>query len=314
LGCRLAHWTRNGQKLHEENVLARTILLSDSPGVRAADDINFARRTPGSHNSTGTKAKTTVHVSSDPSILNSQLYLLGSVAANLSSSGSQIRITQSLKRMVFRSVILMMATALLLPSVPVTGSLFPRTLSVSDQQAELQLARFQDEEYLHPEFMHHSEIRSLVEACAEDNSCFTDLSFGDGIYSGCGFFYTEKSGEYCEDETFGKICCGDVNDCCDANVGAIVGISFAVVFVLTLLACSCCYCCKCCCLVSAALSLMVDPYSLNFCILNIVFVASFSLMIQHDKFHPTAEPEQSPPATAAIATPMASSTIDDKPE
>jgi hypothetical protein len=125
---------------------------------------------------------------------------------SLSSSGYQSIIILSLR--MFHSVILMMATALLLPA-PVAGGLFPRALSVSDQQAERELARFQEEECKHPEFM-HSESRSLANTCDEDyvsTSCILIFFGGDDFidaYEGCGALFKETD-EFCDHPTFGNI-------------------------------------------------------------------------------------------------------------
>jgi hypothetical protein len=171
----------------------------------------------------------------------------------------------------FRSVILMMATVLLLPA-PVAGGLFPRVHSVSDQWAGRELARFQEEEYMNPEFM-HLEIR-LLESCDNNaDSCVFDLSAP--LYSGCGSFYKETN-LFCVDPLFGNVCCGDdSSDCCEPNVGVMVGVGIGIFAFFTMLICGCCYCCKCCCLVSTTILQLLDPDSLNFCRFNIAFVPSY---------------------------------------
>jgi hypothetical protein len=177
--------------------------------------------------------------------------------------------------MMFRSLILMMAASAFLLPAPVAGGLFTRVLSISDQQVERELARFQEEEYVHPEFMQHSATRSLAPACAEGyaSTCMVAALFSGeediGAYEGCGFLGKETD-NFCEDSTYGKICCGDGTDCCELKVGALVGLLIAALALIVLTSCGCCYCCKCCCLVSTIL--ILDPYSSNFCILNIAFV------------------------------------------
>jgi hypothetical protein len=145
------------------------------------------------------------------------------------------------------TILILAATALLLPA-PVAGG-------------------------QHPEFMRW-ESRSLTSACTEDYAeyCFSQAILGEDTYSGCGAF-AKESGDFCEDALLGKICCGDSGDCCDVNVGMVVGVLIAILIAGILLVCGCCFCCKCCCLVSTIL--LLDPYFLNFCILNIAFVTSF---------------------------------------
>jgi hypothetical protein len=150
-----------------------------------------------------------------------------------------------------RSLLVLFLTAF----VPlVSAGLLPKVTTTSELKAAPEQAKGVMVLESAPQYDFEQAHRHLVEDCAlddEDNvfgSCvFASLFDEDAaIYSDCGGF-AEKNDQWCRDEDFGEICCGSTSDCCDAKVGAIVGVVIAIIVVLTLSILGCCYCCKCCC-------------------------------------------------------------------
>ena len=79
---------------------------------------------------------------------------------------------------------------------------------------------------------------------AIDESCPDGLlSCDKNLYTGdCGALSDES------DSWYGDFCCASSSsDCCDPNVGAIVGIVIACVVVIAVSIVACCWCCKCGC-------------------------------------------------------------------
>ena len=141
---------------------------------------------------------------------------------------------------IFASSVLMarsqslLVVALVLASVGLTaGSLMP-TLKAVDA----------------PSRAGEPERRALM---LDDLLACAEKCEGKNQYSGTCGGLAENSDKWCEagdkdKEMYIMVCCANSSsECCDPNIGAIVGIVIAIVVVLAVAITGCAYCCKCCC-------------------------------------------------------------------
>lgn len=137
---------------------------------------------------------------------------------------------------------------------------FPEPVESNHPLIQRQLARFQEsfqkDVVLHQGATTQAEHRDLQEDCDLDtiNACVLGALFGSGdsLYGGgCPGLFNEVEGAWCTDTDINEwVCCGTESDCCEANVGAITGVSIGSLIGLIIMILGCCYCCKCCCCVS----------------------------------------------------------------
>lgn len=157
---------------------------------------------------------------------------------------------------VSRSISVSLVFASFCPLLAVGGlfdGLFPTSLDIDDvlvanpkenKQKVIEFTPLFSTSFLRTE---PSPSRHLLESC--DSEYYTNRCAIAIRYSGCGVFLNEKSENFCyDDDLWGKNCCGNGSgDCCSVNVGAVVGVIIAAVFLLALSIFGCCFCCTCCC-------------------------------------------------------------------
>jgi len=112
-----------------------------------------------------------------------------------------------------------------------------------------------DNEWTVPDWLDGGN-RHLLQSCEElsDTNAFAclaavlDGNSDTGVYGSCGGLSDRKDENWCEDSDGTDICCGSSDDCCEPNIGAIVGISVAIFVVIVASIVACCFCCPCCCI------------------------------------------------------------------
>lgn len=99
----------------------------------------------------------------------------------------------------------------------------------------------------------NSEFTSDTAACT---AAFTNIIMGSMLnnvecYDGCPAFSLKDESLWC-DITDYSFCCGELEDCCPPDEGAIAGLVIGIVVFMTASITLCAYCCKCCCFRPAA--------------------------------------------------------------
>ena len=99
----------------------------------------------------------------------------------------------------------------------------------------------------------NSDITGDTAACT---AAFTNLIMGSMIsdvecYDGCPPLSLKDESLWCDIPDY-SFCCGELEDCCPPDEGAIAGLVIGIVVFMTASITLCAYCCKCCCFRPAA--------------------------------------------------------------
>ena len=103
------------------------------------------------------------------------------------------------------------------------------------------------------DFTWNSEFTGDTAACT---AAFTSIIMGSMFsnvecYDGCPPLSLKDESLWC-DITDYSFCCGELEDCCPPDEGAIAGLVIGIVVFMTASITLCAYCCKCCCFRPAA--------------------------------------------------------------